>query len=232
MDRMLVVVFDNENKAYEGKKALQQLDGEGSISVYGYAVLAKNADGTATIKQGDDVGPIGTLLGTSLGSLIGVLGGPAGVALGAAAGMATGSAFDLTNVQVGSDFIDDVQKVLSPKKVALIAEIEEDWTTPVDTRMEAIGGAVFRRTLSEVRQTTNEEDIAAMKADLAQMKAEHAKAQADRKTKLQDKISQLDSKIQAQLQRAKERREAAQHQAQEKVKILKAKADAVKAKAS
>ena len=56
MDRMLVVVFDNENKAYEGKEALQQLDSEGSISVYAYAVLAKNADGTATLKQGDDVG--------------------------------------------------------------------------------------------------------------------------------------------------------------------------------
>ena len=40
MDRMLVVVFDNENKAYEGKKALLQLDGEGSISVYAYTVLA------------------------------------------------------------------------------------------------------------------------------------------------------------------------------------------------
>jgi hypothetical protein len=154
------------------------------------------------------------------------------MAFGAAAGMAAGSAFDLTDVQVGSDFIDDVQRVLSPKKVALIAEIEEDWTTPVDTRMEAIGGTVFRRALSEVRQTTNEEDIAAMKADLAQMKAEHAKAQADRKAKLQDKINQLDSKIQAQLQRAKERREAAQHQVQEKARILKAKAEAVKAKAS
>lgn len=232
MDRMLVVVFDNENKAYEGKNALQQLDDEGSISVYGYAVLAKNADGTATVKQGDDVGPIGTLLGTPLGSLIGVLGGPAGMAFGAAAGMAAGSTFDLTNVQVGSDFIDDVQKVLSPKKVALIAEIEEDWTTPVDTRMEAIGGTVFRRALSEVRQTTNQEDISAMKADLAQMKAEHAKAQADRKAKLQDKINQLDSKVQAQFQRAKERREAAQHQVQEKARILKAKADAVRAKAS
>ena len=52
MDRMLVVVFDNETKAYEGKKALSQLDSEGSISVYGYAVLAKHADGSATIKQG------------------------------------------------------------------------------------------------------------------------------------------------------------------------------------
>jgi len=232
MDRMLVVVFDNENKAYEGKNALQQLDGEGSISVYGYAVLAKNADGTATVKQGDDVGPIGTLLGTSLGILIGVLGGPAGVAVGATAGMAAGSAFDLSNVGVGADFIDDVQKVLSPKKVALIAEIGEDWTTPVDTRMEAIGGTVFRRALSEVTEKVNEEDIAAMKADLAQMKAEHAKAQADRKAKLQDKINQLDSRIQARLQSAKERLEAAQRKEQEKVKILKAKADAVKAKAS
>lgn len=232
MDRMLVVVFDNENKAYEGKNALQQLDGEGSISVYGYAVLAKNADGTATVKQGDDVGPIGTLLGTSLGSLIGVLGGPAGVAVGATAGMAAGSAFDLSNVGVGADFIDDVQKVLSPKKVALIAEIGEDWTTPVDTRMEAIGGTVFRRSLSEVTEKVNEEDVAAMKADLAQMKAEHAKAQADRKAKLQDKINQLDSRIQARLQSAKERREAVQRKAQEKVKILKAKADAAKAKAS
>jgi uncharacterized membrane protein len=232
MDRMLVVVFDNENKAYEGKRALQQLDSEGSISVYAYAVLAKNADGTATVKQGDDVGPIGTLLGTSLGALIGVLGGPAGMAVGAAAGMGAGSALDLNNIRVGSDFIDDVQKDLSPNKVALIAEVDEEWTTPVDTRMEAIGGNVFRRALSEVTDKVDDEDIAAMKADLDQLKAEHAKAHADRKAKLQGKINQLDSKIQAQLQRAKERREAAQRKAQEKVKILKAKADAAKAKAS
>jgi len=232
MDRMLVVVFDNENKAYEGKRALQQLDGEGSISVYAYAVLAKNADGTATVKQGDDVGPIGTLLGTSLGALIGVLGGPAGMAVGAAAGMGVGSTLDLNNIRVGSDFIDDVQKNLSPNKVALIAEVDEEWTTPVDTRMEAIGGNVFRRALSEVTDKVDDEDIAAMKADLDQLKAEHAKAQADRKAKLQGKINQLDSKIQAQLQKAKERREATQRKAQEKVKILKAKAEAAKAKAS
>src|SRR6516164_5487 len=120
MDRMLVVVFDNENKAYEGKKALQQLDGEGSITVYAYAVLAKNAEGTATVKQGDDVGPLGTLLGTSFGTLIGVLGGPAGMAVGAAAGMAAASTLDMNNVRLASDFIDDVQKALSPNKVALI----------------------------------------------------------------------------------------------------------------
>ena len=60
MDRMLVVVFDNESKAYEGKKALLQLDEEGSIGVYAYTVLAKNADGSTSVKQGDDAGPIGS----------------------------------------------------------------------------------------------------------------------------------------------------------------------------
>jgi uncharacterized membrane protein len=232
MDRMLVVIFPSENKAYEGKRTLQQLDGEGSISVYAYAVLTKNADGTASVKQGDDVGPLGTLVGTSLGSLVGVLGGPVGVAAGAAAGMAAGSAIDLNNARVGADFIDDVQKVLLPPNVALIAEVDEDWTTPVDTRMEAIGGNVFRRALSEVSDQVDNEDTAAMKADLAQMKAELAKANADRKAKLQDKINQLDSKLQAQMERAKQRRDAVQRKAQAKVQALKAKADVARTKAS
>jgi len=232
MDRMLVVVFDNESKAYEGKKALLQLDGEGSISVYGYAVLAKNADGSATVKQGDDVGPIGSLLGTSLGSLIGVLAGPAGLAVGASAGLLAGGAFDVNNAGIGDDFIDDVAKVLLPNRVAVVGEIDEEWTTPVDTRMEAIGGTVFRRALSEVKETIHDENVAAMKADLAQLKAEHAKAQADRKAKLQEKINQMDSRIQAELQKAKERREGAQRKAQAKVEALKAKAEEVRARAS
>jgi uncharacterized membrane protein len=232
MDRMLVVVFDNEAKAYEGKQAPLQLDGEGSISVYAYAVLAKHADGTATIQQGDDSGPIGSLVGTSFGSLIGLLGGPVGLAIGASAGLAAGSFADLNNARIGDDFIDDVSKVLLPNRIAVVSEVEEDWTTPVDTRMEAIGGIVFRRALSDVKDTIHDENVAAMKADLAQMKAEHAKAHADRKAKLQEKINQLDSKIQTQLQKAKDAREAAQRQAQAKVRVLEAKAASAKAKAS
>ena len=34
---------------------------------------------------------------------------------------------------------------------ALVAEIREDWTTPLDQSMEAVGGKVFRRALSEVK---------------------------------------------------------------------------------
>jgi uncharacterized membrane protein len=231
MDRMLVVVFDNEVKAYEGKKALLQLDNEGSITAYAYAVLRKNADGTANVQYEDDDGPVGTLVGATVGTFMALLGGPVALAIGGTA-LVAGGAVDVNKARIGDDFIDDVTKKLTPNKFALVAEVEEDWTTPVDTRMEAIGGTVFRRALSDVKHTIHDENVAAMKADLAQMKAEHAKARADRKSKLQDKINQLDSKIQAQLQKVKERREAAERQAQAKVQVLKAKAAAAKAKAS
>ena len=229
MDRMLVVVFDNESKAYEGRKALLQLDDEGSVRVYGYAVLAKHADGKASIKEGDDASPIGTLVGTALGTLIGILGGPVGVAVGASAGATLGGTVDFDKARIGDDFLDDVTKALSPNTFAVVAEIEEDWTTPVDTRMEAIGGTVFRRALSEVRDTVNHEEVAAMKADLAQMKAEYAQARADRKGKLLEKINRLDSKIEGLLEKAKDRRQAAERQAQAKATILKSKARAAQA---
>lgn len=232
MDRMLVVVFNDDGKAYEAKKALLQLDHEGSISIYAYAVMAKKPDGTVKVEQGDDSGPIGSLIGTSVGSLIGLLGGPAGMVVGATAGLFSGTAADFQNARVGEDYIDDVSKKLTPNKFAVVAEIEEDWTTPVDLRMEQLGGTVFRRALSDVQQESQEKHVAAMKADLAQMKAEHAKSEADRKAKLQDKINQLDTKIQARLDKAKEHREAAEKQAQAKVQILKSKAAAAKALAS
>ena len=154
------------------------------------------------------------------------------MAVGATAGLAGGAAADLTNAGVGDDFIDDVSKDLRPSTVAVVAEIEENWTTPVDTRMEAIGGTVFRRALSDVRHQVHEENVAAMKADMAQFKAEQARAHADRKAKLQEKINHLDSKIQAQLQTAKENRQAAERKAQAKVQILKTKAEHEAAKAS
>jgi uncharacterized membrane protein len=232
MDRMLVVVFDTEPKAYEGKKALYQLDEEGSISVYADAVIVKNSDGSSTVKQSNDQGPLGTLVGTSLGSLIGLFGGPVGLAIGASVGLLGGGLADLDNARIGSDFIDDVSKELKPGKFAVVAEIQEEWTTPVDLRMESIGGKVFRRALSNVRHTVNEEENEAMKADLAQLKAEHAIAHADRKAKLQEKINQLDSRIQARLEKAKERREAAERESKAKAEALKAKAAALQAKAA
>jgi uncharacterized membrane protein len=232
MNRVVVVVFDKESKAYEGKEALWQLDNEGSVAVYACAVVAKNSDGTAAVKQESGSGPVGTLVGTSLASFLGLIGGPIGLAVGAAAGVTAGVAYDFHNARIGDDFIDDVRKALTPGKVALVAEVEEDWTAPLDTRMEKLGGTVYRRAMSSVRDTANDEDTAALKADIAQLKLEQAQAHAERKAKLQDRLHQLDSRLQARLQQAKERRQVAERAVEAKVAFLRTKAAAAKAKTS
>jgi uncharacterized membrane protein len=218
---MLVVVFDNEKKAFQGTSALRQLEREDSLAIYAAAVVVKHADGTVSVKELDDAGPIGTLTGTAVGSLIGLLGGPVGLALGAVSGLTIGAFYDADTLRLGEDFVYDVSKSLTPNKVAIIAEIDEEWTTPVDTRMEALGGVVFRRALWEVREKIDDEEIAAMKADFAQFKSELSKAHADRKAKLQEKIAQLQAKIEAQQKKATERREAFQMRQKAKTVILK-----------
>ena len=108
MERMLVVIFDNEKKAYEGASALRELEREGGLAVYAGAVVVKNADGTSTPKQVDDLNPVATLVGSSVGALVGLLGGPVGVAIGAASGLTLGALADFSDARVGDDFVEEV----------------------------------------------------------------------------------------------------------------------------
>ncbi len=206
MERMLVIVFNGEKNAYEGESALRELAEEGSITLFSHAVVAKDAAGGVSVKESKDLGPIGTLSGTAVGGLVGLLAGPVGAAVGAVSGLTLGAFYDLA--RIGEEFTGAVTKSLAPGKYAVIAEAEEEWTTPVDVRMEALGGTVLRRSLSEVREGIHEEEVAAMKADLAQLKAEHAQAKAERKAKLQARIDELKTRLDAQQKKNDERIEA------------------------
>ncbi len=145
MDKMLVVVFDSEAKAYEGSKALQELQDEGSINLYAKAVITRDASGKVVVKQEGDQGPIGTTVGLLTGSLVGLIGGPVGFVLGGGAGMSMGLLYDLVKLGVDEDYLEEVKKSLLPGKAAVVAEVWEEWTTPVDTRMEALGGEIYAR---------------------------------------------------------------------------------------
>lgn len=224
MDRMLVVVFDNEDKAYEGSRVLRRLDEDGYVAVYDAAVVAKNHNGTSIVKRGGEFSPRGTLIGLAVGSLIGLLGGPAGVAVGFAGGTLMGAFSDFENVRVGSDFIEDVEKELIPGKVALVAEVDEEEITPVDVGMEALGGHVLRRSLRELKHAENEQDIATIKAEIAHSKAEHAAASVERKAKLEVRIEALNARLQQKIDQAKARRESFRREAQAKLEALKTKA--------
>jgi uncharacterized membrane protein len=223
MERMLVVVFDNELKAYDGFKALTELDSEGSISIHAQAVIKKDDEGRVTVKQKGDDFPIRTVGGTAIGALIGLLGGPIGLGIGAVAGTFAGSILDMNRAGVNAEFLDDVYKKLTPGKWAIVSDISEEWITPVDTRMAALGGTVFRTTRHSVEHEQDAKSVAALKADIAQLKAEQAKSSAEQKTKIQSKIDNLNKKLHARLEQAKLGLEQQEKEAKAKVEALKKK---------
>lgn len=220
MDKIVVVVFDSESKAYEGSLALQELQNEGSINLYAKAVIARDASGKVQVKQSGDAGPVGTAVGLLTGSLLGLLGGPVGVVIGVSLGTSGGMLYDLAQLGVGQDYLFEAGKSLLPGKAAVVAEVWENWMLPVDSRMEALGGIVFRRTRRDVLDDQIEKDIAALNADLAELEAEFEQANAEAKTKLQIRIDATRAKLQAAQDSARARLETSQQETDAKIQSL------------
>jgi uncharacterized membrane protein len=229
MDKMLIVIFDSERQAYEGTRVLKELHDDGTITLYGESLIAKDADGTVAVKQAADQGPLGTAVGLVTGSLVGLLGGPVGLLVGAATGTVGGALFDIGTTVVGSDFLNEAAKGLQPGKAAVVAEVEEEWVLPLDIRMHDMGGTVFRRTRGEVEHAQIERDVAAMEADIAAMEAEYQQASGEAKTRLQASIDAATAQLQQARDRAKARVEATQREAEAKIAALKDQADRARA---
>jgi uncharacterized membrane protein len=127
----------------DGQYALRRLDDASSIALYASALIDKSADGELKVRQQSGDAGIATLSGSAIGAIIGLLGGPVGVALGAGAGGLLGRLSELDAARIDADFLDDVSSVLTPGRSAVVAEIDEDWTAPVDDAVEALGGWSF-----------------------------------------------------------------------------------------
>jgi len=187
MDKVVAVVFNDEKQAYEGLRAFRDLHKDGSITLYSDAVVTKDESGKLSVREGGE-GPEGTFFGLLTGSLIGILGGPIGLAVGASTGTLIGAAFDLTRAGISGDFLNEVSAYLLPGKAAVITELDEEWQAPIDTRMEALGGHVFRRNWIAVEDAYYERQIAADREELAKLEAELKKASAERRARLEAEV--------------------------------------------
>ncbi len=196
MNKILISVFDTEEAAFEGVSALKDLHRDGEITLYASAVIAKDTQGQVAVRQAADRGPIGTLVGIVTGSLVGLLGGPVGVAVGAYVGGTGGVLYDLFSAGFGVDIVDEVSAALTPGKAAVVADIDEAWVTPVETRLGAMGAMTFRRLPGEVldEQLTREAEIG--KAELEQLQAELDEESGEAKAKVQAAIETQQRKLQ------------------------------------
>lgn len=222
MNKVVVVVFGDEKQAYDGSRALRDLHQEGSITLYADAVITKDMAGKASVRKADDPGPEGTLIGLLVGSLAGLVGGPIGLGVGAGTGTLLGAAFDLTRFGIDAEFVTEVEEFLLPGNAAVIAEIDEVWQTPLDTRMEALSGRIFRRGRIQAEDSYFEKEIAAFETELDSLEAELEKASAKRKAKLEAKVQETRKKLTAKQQELKARTESVKREGDAKIESLKA----------
>ncbi|MDL2336402.1 MAG: DUF1269 domain-containing protein [Pseudomonadota bacterium] len=222
MNRLLFIIFDNESSAEAGTRALKQLHAEGDITLYAWSVVAKDAQGAVTVKQTADRGIGGIGVGMAVGSLIGLLGGPVGLALGALAGTVVGALRDSWAAGVGLDFVEQANKDLQPGKVAVIAEVEEEWVLPVDSRMEAAGGTVFRRARADLADAQLDRDVGAFNAEIAGLQAEVARASGDARTKLQAQLARASAGLDSALQRTKHQVDEVKRESEARIGSLEA----------
>lgn len=220
MNKMLLAVFDNETAAFEGLKALKVLHDNGDITLYSWAVVARDKAGKIELKQQDDRGPVGTALGMLTGTIIGLLGGPAGAVIGASLGGLSGLFFDLDNADVGVAFYGDVVKTLTPGKTAVLADVDESWTTPVDARMREHGGTVSRRFRAEVAEDQLVRESAALEANLNALDEEINEASAENRAAIQKEIEDTKKRLKATQEQAKARLDQAKAEMDAKIKTL------------
>jgi len=220
MNKMLVGVFDSEAAAFEGLSALKDLHRGGDITLYSSAVIAKDKNGKVEVRQAADPGPVGTAVGLLTGTLIGILAGPAGLAVGASLGGLAGLVFDVNKSGVDVTFLDDVSKALTSGKFAVLAEIEENWTTPVDTRLHKLDGIVFRRLRGEVVADQLMRESAAFEADLKSLNDDLKQAAAENRAAIQKDIETVKKQIKVVQDQAKARLDQAKAETDAKVKAL------------
>lgn len=224
MEDILVVVFDREAIAYEGLNYLNQLDSDGVVNLYAGAVIAKEGDGRVTTRGWQGNFPFHTIAGTAFGSLIGLLGGLAGFGIGATVGGVTGIIRDLHAADVNSHFASDVASVLKPGKFATIADVNEEYIAPIDTRMRALGGTVFRTEKQSFEYEVRMQQIAQTQAQIDRLRREEIMAMSGEKTKIQAQIDTLDHKLQKMMTEADQQAQQLKRETEAKLQSLEQKA--------
>jgi uncharacterized membrane protein len=226
MEKLIVIVFDNQAKAFAGLEALRELDRDGEISLFAAQIAAKEPNGGVRFIDNPNDADFPVIgVSTLLGTLVGVLGGPIGLLGGAAAGALIGSIIELEHAGVTDEFINDVATAMTPGKVAVVADIAEEWVTPLDTRMERIGGVVFRRARTLVKNLQEDRDAAAHRVEMEQLKTERAQARADRLAKIDARIDSLRAKLENAIERKRVKMQMHEREREARIQALQAKAD-------
>jgi uncharacterized membrane protein len=146
-DRIIVATFTTPNAAYDAASAIKSLKeaGVGDFKLKTGVMIKKDDRGNVSVLENKDRPPIATAVGTVTGALIGLIGGAPGAAMGAALGATSGLGGDVIMAGLDQDFVDSVTTDLLPGMTAIITEVNEGSTVPIDNIVSRGGGHIYRQ---------------------------------------------------------------------------------------
>lgn len=173
MSNLIVIVYDDQDRASGVRKALGQVQGAGRISLDDSAVVEKDADGKIHVRNEIDRGiKVGATGGGLLGLFIGALfGGPIGaMVLGGLGGALVGK---LANLGISQKFVKEVSGELKPGTSALFFIVRDAEPDYAMAAVRQYGGSLYHTSLPKEAE---EELRGALKRGERLRKAEEAKA--------------------------------------------------------
>ena len=207
---------------------MRDLHRNGDITLYGSAVIVKDDEGQIFIKHSSDDNAVGTIIGMATGATAGFFFGPiagaaaaAGTFLGATAGTVGGMLYDLHNYGIDSEFASDVARSLAQGHVALVADVEEEWTSPTNYAMEKIGGEVYRRVRSDVAYEQFQREMKLFRDELEELKHEWKNADKVTRKKVKNEIDETRYKMRELSEKTKEKLENGKRDFDQKINHLK-----------
>ena len=145
MNQLIVVAFDHFADARAALASLRSLEHEGRIRFEDTAIVERDPDGTAHVKnEVSGTTETAAVVGAIVGGLITFVFPPAGALLGAAFGAVVGAAMDKG---VSADFIDDVKKTLTPGRSALFLVVKQSDADATTAALRQFKGDVIQTTL-------------------------------------------------------------------------------------
>jgi uncharacterized membrane protein len=152
---LIVLAFDHFDDARAAMAGLRSLERQGQIRFEDTAIVERDPDGTAHVKNEiSGTTDTATAIGALIGGLVTFVFPLAGIALGAALGALVGRALDRG---VSDKFVDEVKRTLTPGRSALFLVVKSSNADATLAALRQFRGDVIQTTLdSEAEEALRE----------------------------------------------------------------------------
>jgi uncharacterized membrane protein len=219
MDKMLVAIFESERQATVAAGAMKDLCGEGVLLVYAFALIVRDAGKISIVNStGEDCSD--PVLGAATRKLIKLFGQRLGAVEAANSRAIADPMMEMARIGVDASFLDEVARRLLPGKAAIVAEIEDQMPSAMDTLLQSQDGIVFRCARLETVDIQIAEELNALHGEIQTLEKQVLQTLGGSRAQLQGKLDLARARLQTMQDGARRHAASIKREAEAKIASL------------